>query len=89
MEQINYLQSELGELKDSLYHSLEQMMIREESLEELNQKTEKLVEHSAEFKQKSTSVKENLWWINNKTKVIIGAVTGSTAATAVLLFMML
>lgn len=82
MEQINHLQTGLSEITETMKENIYKLMVQQESLEELNEKTELLVENSKEFNSRSSHLKRQLWWAKNKIPLIIGGVlTSSTAAT--------
>lgn len=76
MEQIEYLQCELGDLKEMLFQNVESLFEREEKIDELMTKTEELESQSLQFKTGTKKIQRSQWWAKNRIVMTMGTVTG-------------
>jgi len=83
MERIDQIRNDLSETTIVMKENIQQILLRGENLQELQEKVQLLEASSSRFKQSSTALKRKFWWAKNKTKLLIGSITAGTVATAV------
>ena len=88
MEEIAYLgkyamvNSQLNNLKETMSRNIDMILEREEKIENLQDRSEKLNEMSAVFKKRTKSLKKQMLWQNAKHGLVLG--TAITAGVAVI-----
>lgn len=73
-EKIGKLQNKVGEVIDVMKDNVHKVMDRGYKLEELQDRSDDLVNNSELFRSRSNSLRHRMWWQNCRTKIIIGVV---------------
>jgi len=86
---LTQIHAELGETVNVMRSNIEKMIRRGEKLEELEEKTEDLVNQSALFHSKSRKLKKQFWWKNAKFYIVGGVILVVVATIIVCKFISL
>lgn len=87
MEQIDQIRNDLSETTQIMKKNIQHLLLREQNLQELQEKAQHLEQSSNRFKQSSSTLKRKLWWVKNKTRLLIGSITVGTVATAAVIIL--
>lgn len=68
------LQNQVGEVIDVMKDNVNKVMDRGYKLEELQDRSDDLVNNSELFRSRSSSLRHRMWWQNCRAKIIICAV---------------
>ncbi|KAJ3119537.1 hypothetical protein HK098_005374 [Nowakowskiella sp. JEL0407] len=80
---IGQIQDELTEITGIMHNNIDELMKRENRLDELNQNASKLQENSGAFRKTAGEVRKKMWWQDLKMKVILYAVIAVIALVIV------
>jgi vesicle-associated membrane protein 7 len=74
-------QQELEQVQDILVVNIEKLLARGDTLQSLDERTDKINQTALEFQRKSTVLRRSMWWKNRKL------MTGTTISIILLIFM--
>ena len=78
------IQEELDQLKQMILENVEKAIENGDSLEELESKTQQLMETASKFQTASYNLKRHYWWTKHKVKIIIGTLASGGVATSLI-----
>ena len=74
VNKIHEIQKDVENIKVDMKNNITKMVKSVEDVKELENKSEKLKEFSADFKENSITLRKETWWIKFKTWIILGGV---------------
>lgn len=75
-DRVSQVQREVDEVSGIMKENVSTLVQQGEALNELNAKSEDLLSEARNFKKSSTNMKNRMWWMDMRVKLIIGAVVG-------------
>jgi vesicle-associated membrane protein 7 len=83
---MNRIQSHLQEISGNMVEGIEKILVRQEKIELLVEKTDALSQNAMAFRRQAGNIRRTLWWRDVRLKVTIGVV-GATIIFLLIMFL--